>query len=163
MMPRRPVETLTDSTIPLQTTAFCFVVEGHTEHDYLQIALGVAEPNIIDNPPCTDASNLIRNALIHLGKGSGYKKIFVVFDQDKLQPDSKTWETIGKQLVDVRDEEIVILYSAPWFDYILQLHFDNNPSVDMDSKKALVKYGFGKHKKEKTRQRLMEHLKKTSC
>lgn len=141
------------------TTAFCFVVEGHTEADYLAITLGVKKPNIIDNAPCTDPLNLVKAGIKHWGGEAGFETVFIVYDKDDLKPNSNTVAQIESQLKET-DNKVQVIFSNTCFEHVLGLHFDplkHPPTIN--SKTHMVQYGYKNHKEAINRARLMTDLK----
>ena len=142
------------------TTAFCFVVEGHTEADYLAITLNVQKPNIIDNADCTDPLNLVKVGIKHLDGEAGFETVFVVFDKDDLKANSNTVAKIESQLKDA-DNRVKVIFSNACFEYLLGLHFEpTKHPPNINSKTHMAQYGYPNHKNDPMRTKLMTDLKK---
>jgi hypothetical protein len=143
----------------IETSRTVFVVEGHTEEDYLKQALCIKIPDAVINPSCTDAYNLIQEAKKRLRQinkstneaiGIGYEKAFVLFDKDKNPLFSSL----------TPDDRITYIVSNPSIDYPLSVHFENrHHAKKKDCETVLNNHGFKDYKKTLPRERLMKHIK----
>jgi hypothetical protein len=137
---------------PLTSRTRCFIVEGETEQDFLKITLGVHPPHLVHfKRSCNSAEGLYKEALKRIQpkgrdgttRGYGFERVYIVFDTDALNKCTPWLTKIGENY------PVHFLLSAPCFEYVLTLCFENKHSPDKATynDNCLAKHGFTKHKR----------------
>jgi hypothetical protein len=144
-----------------------YLTEGETERDYLKITLGLSPvKSETTNAPfdlLKEATKRLVPATQQGGKtkstGSAYyDQVVVLFDTDTLLPNDPKIAKMQK-LINDTENKLIPIVSAPCFEYVLLLHFENRhpPSIP-DTDHALRPHGYDNHKTDPTRTQLMTHL-----